>query len=86
VVVSALAMVGCTQAGRTAAGGAVGGGIIGAGVGALATRTPTGALIGAGIGATAGAIAASNNSQPPPGWCTWQDRNTGQLYYAPCPR
>jgi hypothetical protein len=82
--VSAIALFGCTQTGRDATGGAVGGGIIGAGVGALATRSATGALIGAGIGATAGAIAAANNSRPA-GWCTWQDRNTGQLYYAPCP-
>jgi hypothetical protein len=41
-------------------------------------------LIGAGIGATAGALLAANNPRPS-GYCTFKDRNNGELYYAPCP-
>lgn len=85
VVVSALALSGCTQTGSDAAGGALGGGILGGIAGGLIGGSPTGILIGAGVGATAGAILAANNSKPA-GWCTWQDRNTGQMYYAPCPK
>lgn len=86
LMVSAMALSGCTQTGSDAAGGALAGGVVGGVTGALVSGGSTaGVLIGAGVGATTGAILAANNSKPA-GWCTWQDRNTGQLYYAPCPR
>lgn len=37
---------------------------------------------GAGIGVTVGARPA--HGPRPPGFCTFRDRRTGQLYYAPC--
>lgn len=84
-MVSAMALSGCTQTGQDAATGAAGGAVLGGLAGGLMSGTTTGVLIGAGVGATAGAVLAANNSKPA-GWCTYQDRNTGQLYYAPCPR
>ena len=81
----ATGLSGCTTAGQNAAGGAAMGGVFGATAGALVGRSPTAILIGAGIGATTGAIVAANNTRPA-GYCTFRDRNTGQLYYARCPR
>jgi hypothetical protein len=83
-IISVVALAGCTQTGVDAAGGAFGGGVLGGIAGGVISQSPTGILIGAGIGATTGAILAANNSRPP-GHCIYQDRNTGQKYYAPCP-
>jgi hypothetical protein len=84
VLAIALGLGGCTQQGRTAAGGAAAGGLIGAAAGGLIGDDTASILIGAGVGATAGALLAANNPRPS-GYCTFKDRNTGELYYAPCP-
>jgi hypothetical protein len=82
---AALMLGGCTPEGRTAVGGAAAGGVIGAAAGGAFGGSRSDILIGAGLGATAGAIIAANNPRPS-GYCTYRDRNTGELYYAPCPR
>ncbi len=84
LVLGMAVLSGCTQTGQNALGGAAVGGILGGAAGGIIGKSPTGILIGAGIGATAGAIIAANNTRPA-GYCTYKDRRTGQLYYAPCP-
>lgn len=42
----------------------------------------SGVRVGGGIGVTVGAVPA--NRPRPRGYCTFRDRRTGQLYYAPC--
>jgi hypothetical protein len=41
-----------------------------------------GVQVGAGLGVTVGSIPA--NGMRPRGYCTFRDRRTGVLYYAPC--
>lgn len=79
-----LVLSGCTTAGQNAAVGAAAGGIIGGAAGGVITRNASGVYVGAAIGAVSGAILAANNTKPA-GWCTFRDKNTGQLFYARCP-
>lgn len=50
--------------------------------GAHVSVGPGGVQWGAGLGVTAGSRPA--HGPRPPGFCTFRDRRTGQLYYAPC--
>ena len=85
LTMAGLALSACTPAGRNAAGGAAAGGILGAATGGVLGRTPAGIITGAVIGSVSGSILAANNTTKPPGWCVWQDRQTRNYFYAPCP-
>lgn len=79
-ILAGLMLAGCSSTQQGAGIGAATGAVVGGAV----RNDVRGAAVGAAIGGVSGAVIGNVAGQP--GQCRFQDRSTGRVYVAQCPR